>query len=58
MPLFKRVDTLFGESGGTPLHQEFQYKANLFMTQKDQVFVVDVMVNDLTRKMVVSSVIN
>jgi hypothetical protein len=26
MPLFKRVDMLYGESGGMPLCQEFHYE--------------------------------
>jgi hypothetical protein len=33
-------------------------QANLYMTQKDQVFVVDVVVIDLTREMMDSNVIN
>jgi hypothetical protein len=26
MPLFKRLDTLYGKGNDTPLHKEFHYK--------------------------------
>jgi hypothetical protein len=51
---FEKVGTMYGESGGTLLCQEFHYK----LIRKDQVFVVDVVVTYPMRKTVALSVIN
>ncbi len=68
MPSFEKMGIMYGESNGTPSHQELHYeliftwrtplRVDLYMTCEDQVFVIDVVVMNLTRKMVVMSVIS
>ncbi len=48
---------LYGKSGGILL-QGISLQEDLYMTQTDQVFVVDVLIIDLAQGMVVSNVIN
>jgi len=45
---FERVGMLYGENGGYTFTSRVSLLANLYMTREDQVFVVDVVVIDLT----------
>jgi hypothetical protein len=51
------MGSMYGESGGMPLCQKFHYKSILH-DRKDQVFVVGVVVIDLTWEMVALNVIS
>jgi hypothetical protein len=57
MPSFEKMGMLYGKSGGILL-QGISLQEDLYMTQTDQVFVVDVLIIDLAQGMVVSNVIN
>jgi len=57
MPLFERMGMLYGKSNSILL-QGISLQEDLYMTQIDQVFVVNVLIIDLAQGMVVSNVIN
>ncbi len=57
MFLFEKVGTLYGESGGTPLHQKNSLQTDLYMTREDHVFVANVVVTYLMQETVALNVI-
>jgi len=55
MHLLKRVGMLYGKNDGTPLCQEFHYE---LISTWPKIFIVNVVVIDLTRETMASSVIS
>jgi len=49
---------LYGENGDMPFTSRVSLQTNFYMIREDQVFVVDVVVTNLTRETVVSRVIS
>jgi len=57
MPSFKRVSTIWRKQWYTFM-QRFSLQADFYMTHEDQVFVVNVVVIDLTHETMVTNVIS
>jgi hypothetical protein len=55
MHLLKRVGMLYEDNDGMPLRQEFHYE---LISTWPKIFIINVVVIDLTREMMVSNVIS